>query len=317
MPDNTSAFLNDVKFSRFRVRPGDDASCLNLFQARNPRIIAPTNSFLKENRFVFQSASAKSPAEKENPWLLLDQPQSDDAVPIIADANSLTYALHLKVGDIFLLERSGGVGPVRLRVIGALSNSIFQGELLMSEKNFLRLFPEQQGFRFFLIDVPHDQAKKATEVLEERLADFGFDIQDTNERLAEFHRVENTYLSTFQMLGALGLALGTLGLAAALLRNALERRRELALLKAIGYDQSHFALMALAENAFLLFSGLVIGASCALLAIGPVVIQRGGNFPFVSIGALLSIVIVCGLGASILATQVTLRAPLLQALRSE
>ena len=39
--------------------------------------------------------------------------------------------------------------------------------------------------------------------------------------------MENTYLSTFQTLGGLGLVLGTFGLAAVLLRNVLERRREL------------------------------------------------------------------------------------------
>ena len=56
------------------------------------------------------------------------------------------------------------------------------------------------------------------------------------ERLAAFHRVENTYLSTFQALGGLGLLLGTVGLSAIMFRNVLERRRELALLRAVGYD---------------------------------------------------------------------------------
>ena len=67
---------------------------------------------------------------------------------------------------------------------------------------------------------------------------------------AGFHRVENTYLSTFQMLGGLGLLLGTLGMAAVLLRNVLERRRELALLRAVGYNAGHLALMVIAENFF-------------------------------------------------------------------
>jgi len=55
----------------------------------------------------------------------------------------------------------------------------------------------------------------------------------TAARLAGFHQVENTYLSTFRSLGALGLVLGTVGLAAILLRNVLERRRELALLRVV------------------------------------------------------------------------------------
>jgi ABC-type antimicrobial peptide transport system permease subunit len=106
-------------------------------------------------------------------------------------------------------------------------------------------------------------------------------------------------------------------LGAILLRNTLERRRELALLKALGYGPRHFALMSLAENGFLLFAGLLTGTLCALLAIVPVTLARGGGAPFKSVLGLLALVTVCGLGASWLATRVTLRAPLLQALRSE
>ena len=74
-----------------------------------------------------------------------------------------------------------------------------------------------------------------TAALESRLADFGFDAEPAAARLAAFHRVENTYIATFQTLGALGLLLGTLGLGAVLVRNAFEQRRELALLRAVGY----------------------------------------------------------------------------------
>ncbi len=41
------------------------------------------------------------------------------------------------------------------------------------------------------------------------LQPYGVDAVTTAERLDEFHRVENTYLSTFQALGGLGLLLGT------------------------------------------------------------------------------------------------------------
>jgi len=119
------------------------------------------------------------------------------------------------------------------------------------------------------------------------------------------------------MLGGLGLALGTFGLAAILLRNVLERRRELALLRAIGYGSRHFAVMVIAENAFLLFSGLLIGTACALLAIGPVIFARGGQVPIASVGMLLLAVIISGFVASVTATAAVLRSPLLPALRAE
>ena len=228
----------------------------------------------------------------------------------------MTYVLHLQLGDEFVLNPESD-HPIRLRLVGALADSLFQRELLISEKNFLRLFPEQEGFRFFLLDVPSQRAEQVTGLVEDALSDYGFDIIPTGELLAGFHRVENTYLSTFQTLGGLGLLLGTLGLAAVLLRNVLARRRELALLRAVGYRGVHLAAMVVAENALMLLLGLVSGAASALLAIAPAFFSRGGHFPTASLALLLLTVLVTGLAASVLATTAALASPLLSALRSE
>jgi hypothetical protein len=310
--------LAGVTLARFRLLPGDDASCLNLYRPSRPRILAPADGFRREGRFSFGSTLDAEGEAKANPWLLLDREFADGALPFIADANSAAYVLHLGLGEDFMLERGGGLEPLRLRLVATLSDSIFQGELLVSEQNFLRHFPEQEGYRVFLIDLPDErEAPRVAAMLEERLSDFGFDAASTSERLAGFHRVENTYLSTFQTLGGLGLALGTLGLAAVLLRNVLERRRELALLRAVGYNRRHFGLMIVAENALLLACGLLTGTLCALLAIAPVVSSRGGRLPFASLGLLLAAVVVSGLAASLIATAAAVRAPLLAALREE
>lgn len=306
--------IDETPFVSFRLRPGDDASCLNLYQPREPRILGVPDNLIQENRFTFNDSLAATSEEIANPWLLLNHDLGEGVVPVIADANSITYVLHLKLGDEFVMNRSEG--PIRLRIVGALSDSIFQSELLMAEKHFLRLFPQQQGYRFFLFDAPADQGIIGL-VLEHRLEDFGFDVTSTSIKLANFHRVENTYLSTFQMLGGLGLLLGTLGMAAILLRNVLERRRELALMRAVGYNSSHFALMIIAENAFLLCCGLVTGTVCALLAIAPVFFSRQAHVGSFSLGLLLLAVLISGLTASILATWAALRAPLLPALRAE
>ena len=308
-----SSPLAGIRFERFRVRPGDDASCLNLYQPRNPKIIAPQDSFLESNRFAFSNSIATTEEEKNNSWLLLKRSFADGAIPFIADANSATYVLHLKPGEDLTLP-SGE----RLRLVGTLANSVLQSELIISEANFLRLFPEEEGYRLFLIDNPNpENSTTIAAALEERLADFSIDVVSTNERLANFHRVENTYLSTFQMLGGLGLLLGTLGMAAVLLRNVLERRRELALLRAVGYNAGHLSLMVIAENIFLVTCGLLTGVACAVMAIAPVFFERGGSGPSVSLGFLLLSVLISGLTVSILATWATLKSPLLSALRAE
>ena len=308
--------LDGVTFGRFRLRPGEDASCLNLYQAKDPRVLAPTEEFVSEGRFGFGASMAETSAEEANPWLLLDRNFSDGAIPAIADSTSLAYALHLSVGDDFVLNRDTA-RPVTLRIVAALSDSIFQRELLISEERFDQVFPDYEGYRFFLIDAQAERAADVSAALEDRFVDFGFDVVSAGERLAAFHRVENTYLATFQMLGGLGLVLGTFGLGAVLLRNVLERRRELALMRAVGYNAGHLSLMVLAENAFLLFGGLVTGTGSALIAIAPAWLERGGGVPFLSLASLLLLVVVTGLTASLGATVAAVRSPLLAALRSE
>ncbi|HEU0178394.1 MAG TPA: FtsX-like permease family protein [Blastocatellia bacterium] len=308
--------LAGAKITRFRLRPGDDASCLNLYQPRNPRILGAPDGFIGESRFVFQSSLAKTGEEKANPWVLLNANPSEGVVPVVADANSLTYILHLNLGEELAVNASNGA-PVRLRVVAALADSVFQGELLMSESNFKKLFPDQEGYRFFLIDCAPEKSSEIAAALEDKLSDFGFDAIGTEEKLAGFHQVENTYLSTFQTLGGLGLLLGTLGLATVLLRNVLERRRELALMRAVGYRSSHLSLMVIAENALLLGCGLLTGVLCALLAIIPALVARGGRLSAVSLGLLLLAVLLTGLAASLVAVRAAVRSPLLPSLRME
>jgi hypothetical protein len=307
--------FDSVTVEPFRVRPGDDTSCLNLYEPRNPRIIAPTDAFIASGRFSFQDSLASTEAERVNPWLLLQHDESDGMVPVIADANSMTYVLHRKLGDDIVITI--GERPVRLRLVAALKDSIFQGELLMSRANFVKLFPEEEGYPLLLVDAPREQQAKVADAIENALADFGADVTPTAQRLAEFHRVEDTYLSTFQMLGGLGLILGTVGLGAVMLRNIMERRRELALLRALGYKQVHIFAIVIAENLLLLLSGLVIGIVCSLLAIGPVLVERAGSLPVLSLIGLLSAVLAVGLAVSFAATFAAIRSPLLAGLRSE
>jgi len=297
------ANLGDAKFYAFRLRPGDDSSCLNLYEPRTPRVLGAREDFIQLGRFSFTESSG----EKKNPWLLLDQPQADGSIPAIADANSITYVLHKNLGDTI------DVNGVKLKLVAALDDSIFQSEVIISEKNFTRAFPDVQGFRYFLIDGP--PAVQAA--LADGLADYGFDVQSTTERLAAFHRVENTYLSTFQALGGLGLILGTLGLGAVLLRNVMERRKELALLRAVGYRPAHLQRMVIAENAFLLLTGIAIGTVCALIAIAPAFFERGGHLPDPSLALLLLAVPLTGMLASLAAVRAVANAPVLETLRAE
>jgi len=259
---------------------------------------------------------AGSPEETANPWLLLNRSFSDGAIPAVVDANSLSYILHLKLGDDFTFSRSEG-SKIQFRVVAALADSLFQGEMLISEANFTKLFPEQQGYRFLLIDAPPGALAPLSDLLEDRLSNFGLDVSTTAERIRRYHEVENTYLSTFQSLGGLGLVLGCLGLVAVLLRNILENSRQLALLKAVGFTPRHLMIMVASENIIVLFLGLSVGTLCAMLAIIPAVLNRGGHFPWHGFIWLLPSVLLTGIISSAFVAYTLLRIPLVSVLKVE
>ena len=318
--DLTVEQMASATFTRFRVRPGEDASCLNLYRPTNPTIVAPEAGFIERGRFSFAASLAETDAERANPWLLLQRELPDGAIPAIADATSLQYVLHAAVGDEFTIDTGSGE-PLRLRFVASLADSVLQGELVIAEEQFVRNFPSHAGYRLFLIDAPGvDTATEADALiatLERALEPFGFDAVTAAERLAAYHRVENTYLSTFQALGGLGLLLGTIGLATILFRNVLERRRELALLRAVGYDARRLTLMIVAEASFVLAVGLATGTACAALAIAPAWLGRSGTLPGAGVALLLSGVAVAGILSSVIATRAALRGNMLAALRAE
>ncbi len=142
---------------------------------------------------------------------------------------------------------------VRLRLVGLLKHSIFQSELLVSEANFTAHFPDRSGYGYFLVET--DRPGETGALLERRLQDAGLDATPTSARLAHFRTVENTYLSTFQTLGGLGVLLGTIGLGIVMVRNVVERRAELAALRALGFRRALLSGLLCVENGFLMVAG--------------------------------------------------------------
>ena len=311
--------FQNVRIEPFRVLPGDDASCLNLYEPTTPTILGARPAFIESGRFVFQGTLDPDGEARTNPWLLLNHAfpaEPGPVVPVIADANSMTYVLHKKLGEDVVIDRGGRT--IRLRLVAALADSVLQSQLIMSESNFLALFPDQEGYQLLLVEAPPGDAAAITAAIKDGGRELGADVVSTSERLAEFHRVENTYISTFQTLGGLGLLVGTLGLAAVLLRNVLERRREFALLGAVGYRRPHLFAIVLSENVLLLVCGLAIGTLCAVIAVVPAMLDRGTWLPIHGGGwLLLGGVFIAGLLSSMAATYTALRTPLVGALRAE
>jgi len=314
--ETSDPIVASVKITRFRLRPGDEASCLTLYRPSNPRIIAPESRFYQQARFKFSSSMASTPEEHANPWLLLKRTFDDGAIAAIADQTTLMYSLHLGVGDDFTFTPEGHA-PVRLRIVGSLADSFLQSELIIGEDAFVKLFPRHEGYRVWMIEAPAGQESNVTTHLEDRMSDFGLDVIDTHQRWASYHQVENTYLATFQALGSLGLLLGTIGLGAVLARNVLERKREIGLLRAVGFSSADIRGMVLSEGLALVGGGLLLGAGCAIIAIAPALRDRAQALPLTNLLGLVAAVLVTAVLASSLAIRLTSRAAITTAIKAE
>jgi hypothetical protein len=314
--------LDGTKVLALRTKPGDDASCRNLYKATQPRVLGVTPALVAHfdnpaaTPFGWAASAASTSEELANPWhLLATSTPAGEPVPVVVDKNTAMYSLQLYggVGQEFSFDYGGG--PTKFRVVGLLENSVLQGSLLVSEANFTRLFPETSGYRFFLIAAPEGRREAVAALLEDRLSDEGFDTSDTRRVLADLLAVQNTYISTFQSLGAIGLLLGTLGMAAVQLRNVLERRKELALLRASGFRRRRLGQMVLLENLLLLVGGLATGAAAALVTVLPHALASGVQVPLADLAVMLGIVLVVGIAVGMAAVWATMRAPLVAALR--
>ena len=306
--------LDHTEVLSFRMTAGDDSSCLNMQQPLQPRVLAASNELMASDGFTF---TTRLPAYL-NPWILLESEdfKVDTPIPAFADATSAEWVLHVGMGDEVRLTDTSG-RPVRLKIVGLLADSIFAGELLISEMQYRNHFGGSPGCRFFLIKTPPGQEATVANVLRENLGELGFDVQRTADVLAGYARVQNTYLATFETLGGLGLLLGTFGIVTVLLRSVVERRSELAMLLALGLRRRQVVAMIVIEHGILLLLGLAVGSSAALVAVVPHAVSALADVNWLSLSGMLIACLLAGLLSCAFAAAISVRGELLPSLRSE
>lgn len=263
--------LDNVAIVPLRTLPGEDASCLNLNRAQRPAVLGINPSDLAQRQaFTFAGGT--------DTWRSLEGLTDAGAVPAIVDQNTATYAMAKKIGDcLFYTDEKGET--FQIEIVATLASSILQGRVIISAANFTQRFPSAAGYRTFLVDVDHSATDPATiaALLTRQLSSRGLSLQPAVDRLAEFHAVQNSYLSIFTALGGLGVAIGTLGLGAVVARNLLERRGELGLLQALGLPSRQIRWLVISENLALLVFGVALGLVTATLAIWPQVTNPGSE----------------------------------------
>jgi len=307
------AELEGVSFLPMRVRDGDEASCLNLARPQEPRLLGLDPEEMSA-RDAFSFAQAID--HEGSPWSLLEEELGEGVVPVIGDVTSLTWTLKLGLGDELTYTSERGQ-TYRVRIVAALADSILQGDLLMAERRFEELYPSESGYRTFLIDSPWEGRAEVAEELSRGLSDVGFALEATGRRLDAFHAVQNTYLAIFQLLGGLGVLLGSVGLGMVVLRNALERRGELALAGVVGFSGGAVRYLLWSEHGALFSGGLLCGLLAASMTILPALGGAGPELSVEGLAWLLFGVAANGMAWILVATRAAVRSADFACLREE
>jgi hypothetical protein len=332
-PEEDEAVWQDVRVMPFLMSSGDDASCLNLARPQRPRILGVPDAMVGRGGFTVDTGGRELPQSAPSPWALLKKYESPDhwdraaallagRVPAFGDAETLQWQMHVGLGDTLLVPASaaapiGADNGRTVQIVGRLASSIFASELLISEEQFRHTFPSESAPRYYLIETPPGRADAVADSLRRTLGEYGLEVRPTVEILAELKGVQNAYLMTFLALGGLGVVLGTVGLVVVVLRNALERRGEFALMLASGFRRGDLARLLVVENAGLLVGGVVCGTASALVAVLPQLGAANAAINWPAILTLLAAILAVGLVSCIAAAAAAVRGPLIEALRSE
>ena len=307
--------LQDLRFLQLHRLDGNDASCLNLNQVSQPMMLGiPEQDF--DALGAFRLVNALSEVDPDHPWLTLSREISPGVIPAFADQTVITWGLRKKVGDTLqYLDEAGK--ELRVKLMGGLDNSIFQGYILISDSLLKNRFPSISGTRIMLVDGPFAGQKEIANRLQELFVDYGLVAVPASDRLAEFNSVENTYLSVFMLLGALGVLIGTIGFGIILWRNNLERARELALYTALGFRKKFIRNMLMIEYLLILLAGMFLGIIGAVAGILPSLISPAYQMPGGFLLVILLVIWISGAVWILIPAQHVFKRDLTQILREE
>ena len=304
--------LDGATVMPFRVRAGDDASCLNLYRATRPRVVGAPPALVERGGFQFSGTLAATQSDKDNPWRLLDAvgPDASDPVPAFVEENTATWMLKVGLGDA--IEVPDAEAPA-----AGQDRRPAEGQRL----------PERGGGVAGRVPVAVP-ARRGGRALPDRRPRPGRRRGDTPRRAVAVRVRVGTGGQAARRLsrgaehvpgdvpGARRLrpAAGRAGAGGGGAAERLGAAARVGTAAGAGLPGAALGVLVLAENVLLLAAGLGLGVVAALGAVLP---AGGATVPWGRLAGLLGLVVLAGLAAAVLALARSLRTPVLEALRRE
>jgi len=147
-------------------------------------------------------------------------------------------------------------------VIGVLATQVYSqitAGIYVNDDAYTATFGEPQHLRSYVKLNDGVNAKNAAQAIEAALFSHGVQAESTRVLLDESARESNTFIRMFQGFMGLGLFTGVAALGVIAFRSVTERRQQIGMLRAIGYQASSISLTFMLESGFIALMGILSG----------------------------------------------------------
>jgi putative ABC transport system permease protein len=168
----------------------------------------------------------------------------------------------VEVGDV--LKLNSDKGPLRLRVAGVV-DEFWLGGIFVSKPMFGQLYPTRAADTAWLVSAkPGISADVLTRSIEARYPGLGLDARPVKQIFEEAASLQQTFVGLFQVLLKLGLIIGITGLSITAVRNVLERRHAVGVMRAVGFKRYMVGISLLLESVLIATLGCAVGLGTGL-----------------------------------------------------
>ncbi|MGH2776744.1 MAG: FtsX-like permease family protein [Actinomycetota bacterium] len=173
----------------------------------------------------------------------------------------------IDVGDTMAVVDPVTGNETERRVIGTLSSdSTFAGGFI-SEESARDLFGERAVASRFYIDASGSEAdaRQLGRALQGDFLANGVEADTFRELVDEQFSIQLQFFNLMQAYLALGLVVGIAGLGVVMVRSVRERRREIGVLRSLGFVAPKVRVAFLLESGFVALEGIVVGTALAIV----------------------------------------------------
>jgi putative ABC transport system permease protein len=207
----------------------------------------------------------------ESDAAVIEALKSDPAVAVVTSDGANEEVLRISPEDdgfdpIPIQIRNSSTGETAdlsvIAVIDPKISTLFG--IYTGDAGLATIFPEMKGAQWYIKAAAGADAERLSDRIETVLLRYGADTSPIREELEEAERINNGFFYLIQGFMGLGLIVGVAAIGVVSFRSVVERRQQIGVLRAIGFQREMVSLSFLIESAFVVGIGAITGTVLGL-----------------------------------------------------